>query len=78
MEEEEFEECFDKEFDSSTNMISKENLKAKKDKLDSLFWAGREASAFRFLLSTDFLLYLDKYGRDKIKKLYFDFLVSKK
>ena len=73
-EKEEFEECLDIDYQNSNLLLSRSVLENKIDTLSKLFWENDQKSAIRYLLSTDFLLYLSNYGYDDIKNITADFI----
>ena len=68
-EEEEFEECYSNKFEDSSYILSKETAKKKIEMLSTLFWKKEENAIVRYLLSTDFLLYLSKFGYEDIRTM---------
>lgn len=69
IEDEEFEECYKKEYNIKANYQNEVELKLKIKNLNDLFWKDRKNMGFCYLLNTDFLLYISKYGRNKLKKI---------
>ncbi len=67
VENEEFEECYNFIYGKEPFYVSQKVLLEKLYILSKKFWKKNNTNIYKYLLSTDFLLYLSKYGIDWLK-----------
>lgn len=78
IESEEFEECYNFIYGKEPFLFSKKVLLEKVTNLSKKFWEKKDTNICQYLLSTDFLLYLSKYGIDRLKVSKYNLLNRKK
>ena len=77
IESEEFEECYNFIYGKEPFLFSKKVLLEKVTNLSKKFWEKKDTNICQYLLSTDFLLYLSKYGIDRLKVSKYYSITSK-